>query len=641
MQLGNDSDEDELVSSAQKRRRVSSALSAVPTPASMPSRRSRRLHQGSSSPLRPRTLISNEDESDEPQSSPPRRRSGRLRQRSSPHAASPTRHQSSDGLVAPQVLSPANRQLKLSDIGSPETTDDDVVMVTRPTVRRKSRLDMDDPFVVRNDQLTDVSDEENPRRKTRKKNKTRSDAFIVSDDEVEFVSSEDENEDGGVHAPVKSRRQSLMPKPSTKHRGRTREEQEELEEDLQDLQDSDQETPHTEARRTRGGPVTTERDKAREHLELLKRRRAGEKITRVADSDEEEIDEDPEAADISLIGAPSYDLSEEQSDSSGTDLEADDEEVGHVEAEDDFIEDDTEGRHGRPHQDIPLQFTSFASKKPKELFIHLIEWMVKNKIAPAFNREDPVYNLAFARVDDQVRAQAGSRLISSAWGNQFKHTILARPNMRVVALPGEDEDHMRTCDACNRTNNPARYEFVFSGEPYYKKTLEPVDNSDDDEDEEGDDNNNITYDEAGHVIASSNTRFFLGRFCAANAEMGHKLTHWKYHLNDSLMAYLESQGVLSADAIVAREKMNKKKREKEAENIVDSMDDIGVIDNFWKDFENDLNDARLGMEDFEKRGGRTKGRVGAIRTKTGRLVKEWDKDRVRVAVALDSDSEGE
>jgi hypothetical protein len=266
---------------------------------------------------------------------------------------------------------------------------------------------------------------------------------------------------------------------------------------------------------------------------------------------------------------------------------------------------------------------------------------VKNKIAPAFNREDPVYSLAFARVDDQVRAQAGSRLISSAWGNQFKHTILARPNMRVVALPGEDEDHMRTCDACNRTNNPARYEFVFSGEPYYKKTLEPVDNSDDEEDDERDDNNTVTYDEAGHMIASSNTRFFLGRFCAANAEMGHKLTHWKYHLNDSLMAYLESQGVLSAEAIVAREKMNKKKREKEAETIVDSMDDAGVIDNFWKDFENDLNDARLGMEDFEKRGGRTKGRVGAIRARTGRLVKEWDKDRVKVAVALNSDSEGE
>ncbi|OCT45276.1 hypothetical protein CLCR_05594 [Cladophialophora carrionii] len=646
MRLASDSDEDDPVSPAQKRRRVSNALQLVPTPTSMRSRRSRRLHQGSSSPLRSSIPVSDEGVSDELQSSPQRRRSGRLRTRLLSHTARTTRSESTHGNVSPPTHSPANKELSLSDIGSPETSDNDVVMVTKPTLRRKSRINMDDPFVVNDDQLTAASDEEHARFKRPKKSKTRSDVFIVSDDEVEYVSSEDEGDDDGVHAPGRTRRHSSMPKSSSKRRERTREEQDELDEDLQDLQDSDQRSPHTETGRTRGGPVTTERDKTREHFDLLKRRRAGERITRIADSDEDEIDANVEAADIDFIGEPDDDLSEGQSDTSGMDSGVHDRDVEHVVDEDDFIEYDTEGRHGRPHQDIPLQFTSFASKKPKELFIHIIEWMVKNKIAPAFNREDPVYNLAFARVDDQVRAQAGSRLISSAWGDQFKHTILARPNMRVVALPGEDEDHVRTCDACNRTNNPARYEFVFSGEPYYKKTLEPVDNSDDEEDEEAEekeraDNADITYDEAGHLIASSSTRFFLGRFCAANAEMGHKLTHWKYRLNESLMAYLESQGVLSADAIVAREKMNKKKREKEAENIVDSMEETGVIDTFWKDFENDLNDARLGMEDFEKRGGRTKGRAGAIRAKSGRLVKEWDKDRLKVAVALSSDSEGE
>ncbi|EXJ56016.1 hypothetical protein A1O7_08947 [Cladophialophora yegresii CBS 114405] len=648
MRLASDSDEDDLVTPAQKRRKVSNALPVVQTPTSMPSRRSTRLHQGSSSPLRSRTLIADEDVSDELQSSPPRRSSGRLRRGLSARTARTTISESSHGHASPPVLSSANRQPTLSDIGSPESSDDDVVMVTKPAPRRKSRVDMDDPFVVNDDQLTASADEEHPRTKTPKKGKPRGDVFVVSDDEVEYVSSEDESEDDGVHPAVRSRPHSSMPKSSSKRRRRTRQEQDELDEDLQDLQDSGQQIPHTEARRTRGGPVTTERDKTREHFDLLKRRRAGAKITRIADSDDDESDETAEAADIDLIGEPHDDLADEQSDTSVIDLDVHDREVEHDVDEDDFIEYDNEGRHGRPHQDIPLQFTSFASKKPKELFIHIIEWMVKNKIAPAFNREDPVYNLAFSRVDDQVRAQAGSRLISSAWGNEFKHTILARPYMRVVALPGEDEDHMRTCDACNRTNNPARYEFVFSGEPYYRKTLEPVDDSDDEEGEKeeedearADKNDNITYDDAGHSIASSNTRFFLGRFCAANAEMGHKLTHWKYHLNESLMAYLESQGVLSAEAIVAREKMNKKKREKEAENIVDSMEETGVIDTFWKEFENDLNDARLGMEDFEKRGGRTKGRAGAIRAKSGRLVREWDKDRVKVAVALDSDSEGE
>lgn len=121
--------------------------------------------------------------------------------------------------------------------------------------------------------------------------------------------------------------------------------------------------------------------------------------------------------------------------------------------------------------------------------------------------------------------------------------------------------------------------------------------------------------------------------------MGHKLTHWKYHLNDNLMTYLEQQGVLSSDAILAREKLNKKKREKEAENIVDSMQETGMITDLWADFENNLNDARLGMEDFDKRGGRSRGRVGAIRTTGNGTRREWDQDRYRVSRVEDSDSE--
>ena len=499
---------------------------------------------------------------------------------------------------------------------------------------------MDDPSVVNDDVLQGVSDEEEPKRRIPNSKHSRGEDFIVDDDEIEYVSSEEEDDDKSTPQPTTSRRRSLTNTTAAKRRRRIQEEQEELEQDLQDLQDSDQETPRTKAR-TRGGPVTTKKDNAREHFALLKRRRAGEKITRIADSDDE-VEDEPEGANIDLIGEPIFNVSDGGFISSGTESDMQNQDIEQGDNEDDFIEDDTEGRLGRPHSDIPLQFTSFASKKPKELFIHIIEWLVKNKIAPAFNREDPIYNLAMSRVDDQVKAQAGSRLISSAWGSHFKHAILARPTMKVIALPGLDEEHTRSCDACNRTNNPARYEFTLSGEPYYQKTLEPVDYSDDDEEnEDTDDKNNTTYDEAGHVIASEDTCFYLGRFCAANAEMGHKLTHWKYHLNESLMAYLGSQGVLSADAIIAREKMNKKKREKEAENIVDMMDETGVIDDFWKDFENDLNDARLGMEDYDKKGGRTKGGIGAIRAKSGRMTQEWDRDRYRVTMALQSDSEGE
>jgi hypothetical protein len=613
---------------------------------------------------------------DELTSSPPRR-SGRLQRRSTARESSPDGSNPSRTLASPKATSPGGPYSGLSDLGSPEVSDDDdVVMVTKPAARRKSRLDMDDPFIVNNDDLEFLPDK--PGRKGRaSRGRSQRDDFVVDDDEVEYISSENKtkrdkkgkkrpnrgddfivDDDDDIESlssnegermkrpsPAKSQPRSSSNATPKKRRTRTQEEQDELNEDLRDLRGSDSETPQTKRRRTRGGPVTTKRDEAREHLELLKRRRAGEQVARVIDSDDESSEE-KEAANIDYIGVPDYDLSNRGSVSTDQDEHARTEDFEEEGIEDDFIDDDSQGRLGRPNTDIPLQFTSFATKKPKELFIHIIEWLVKNKIAPAFDRNDPVYDLAFAKVDDQVKAQAGSRLISSAWGSHFKYAILARPSMTIEALPGEDDDHIRTCDACNRVNNPARYEFIFSGEPYYKKTLEPIENPDEDDEqyeegEDDDDHKSIAYDEVGHVIASSQTRFYLGRFCAANAQMGHKLTHWKYNLNVSLMEYLESQGVLSAEAIIAREKMNKRKREKEAENVVDEMEATGKIEEFWHEFGNDLDDARIGMEDFEKKGGRTKGRVGTIQAKRGGFITTWDRDTVRTAVEVDSDSEGE
>ncbi|OAP62665.1 hypothetical protein AYL99_01892 [Fonsecaea erecta] len=616
--LSEDTDEDDLISPAHKKRKPNSTFESAQSPSLPLLRKSKRLNPSSSSP--PRQLSSPEREDAGFPSSPPPRRSGRLH----------------------QISSPANRHVTFSELGSPETSgDDDLVMATKPARRRKSRLERNDPFIVNDDEQY-LSDWESRKRSTPKRKKSRGHDFVVDDDDVEFLSSEDEGDRVRAQPRTKSRRLLSKRKSSKVFHGRTKEEQDELEEDLQDLQDSDGEISEPRAR-TRGGPVTTQRDKTREHLELLKRRRAGEKAPFIRDSDEESH-ERSEPVDLDLIGQPDNDVSSDESSNSagGTDHATDN--YDEQEEEDAFVIDDSSGRRlGRPHPDIPLQFTSFASAKPKELFPHIIEWMVKNKIAPAFNREDPLYNLAFDRLDDQVKAQAGSRLISAAWGADFKRAILARPNMKVEALPGEDYEHMRTCDACNRTNNPARYEFVFSGEPYYKKTLEPVDNSGSDEDTEDghDGDSSTTYDETGHAIPSRQIRFYLGRFCAANAEMGHKLTHWKYHLNDSLMSYLEAQGVLSAESIVSREKMNKKQREKEAENVVDTMNETGVIAEFWRDFENDLNDARLGMEDFEKRGGRSKGRVGAIRVTTGGLVREWSNDKYQATKAMEPGSEEE
>ncbi|KAJ9644970.1 hypothetical protein H2204_001432 [Knufia peltigerae] len=614
-------EDDDVIVSAKKRRKIAADTPTTDIPSSPPPRRSSRFNAATSSPIRDVGVMSSRLS----------RRSGRLSNKSSSPPSTFLRIEKSHG---GDLSTPTRRPSpRLSDLGSAESTDDDdLVMISKPTQRSRRKPDRgpSDPFIVNDDR-------QRPKRPEQKTPRRKADDFIADDDSIEYVSSDNEASE--------PKRKSTVPRSSAKHssrraaRRRAREEQEELEEDLHDLQDSDNGEAGVTTR-TRGGPVTTERDRTREHFDLLRRRRAGEKVPRIVDSDDGEGDDSGEVVDLGLIGRPTRYISEQGSAHSSVDT---DQELipEPVDDEDDFIEDDSTGRLARPHPDIPLQFTSFASAKPRELFPHIIEWLVKNKIAPAFSRDDELYTLAFSRVDAQVKTQAGSRLISAAWGTDFKNTILARPTMKVVALPGADEDNIRTCDACNRVNHPARYEFKFSGEPYYQKTLEPVDmsSSDDEDDEERD--NDATYDEQGHLLPSEQRRFYLGRFCAANAEMGHKLTHWKYHLNESLMAYLEEQGVLSADAVVARDKMNKKQREKQAESIVDSMQETGVIADLWADFENDLNDARLGMEDFDKKGGRSKGRVGAIRSQANGTIREWSGDKYRVTRVLESDSEGD
>lgn len=497
----------------------------------------------------------------------------------------------------------------------------------------------DDPFIAPDE------DEEPTRLGSSSRAKRQQDDFVVDDDDIQYISSDEE-----APGPLKPRRESRA-----RRRARSRKEQDELEDDLQDLQDSDHQDDHISnsdghgtARRTRGGPVTTARDLAREPLELLRRRRQGEKIPEEGSVDFGEVD----GADLEDIAASHHSVSDDAASSeSDTDAPAE-EQVFAVEDDDDFIVEDEEedAQHSRrPQTGIPLAFTSFASSKPRELFVHIVEWLVKNRIAPAFSRDDELYTLSWNKVNDQIKAQAGSRLISSAWNAEFKNAVLARPLCNFTYISEGHDEFFLDCDACNRTNHPARYEFQFSGHAYHPDTLEPLDDDvDEDEDkDEGDDededNDKASYDQAGHLLPTSSRTFNLGRFCAANAEMGHKLTHWKYHLNQSLLDYLDEQGVLSAEAILAREKLSKKRREKEAENIIDVMQQTGVIQKLWKDLQSDLEDARFGMEDHvAKNGGRrNKKRIGkvCVTRPDGRTEEHSEGGRIRLLVP--SDSEGE
>lgn len=484
-------------------------------------------------------------------------------------------------------------------IGEAESTDEEGdVLASAPTRRRKTPGKKNSSFGRSLDPIGD-------------------DWEVADDEEIEYISSDPET----VHRRCRRRRSS-------------KKEQEELEADLEDLRDSDSDVQDSaRKRRTRGGPVTTQRDGDQEHFDLLKRRRAGERIPRVYDSEEEQTGS-TEGADIELIGRPTQ-LDDDEEGSVHSSIDTDPEEEQAEQVEDDWIDDDDEevDNDRRPQSGVPLQFTRFATAKPRELFFHVVEWLIKNRIAPAFPRDDEIYELAFRKVNDEVSAQAGSRLISSAWNAEFKYTVLARPEIAISPKPVEDDIH---CDACNKTNHPAKYDVLMTGQPYYAKTLEPIEVDSEDEDRDG-----MDVDEQGRLLASETRHFYLGTHCAANAQMGHALTHWKYHLNEKILQYLTEQDVLSDQQIVAREKKNKKKREKEAETIVDMMEETGKVRELWREFQRDLKDSMLGMVDYDAgKGARTTGRVGVVQARLeDGTIKEWNGDKYRTMRAYSTESD--
>ena len=253
-----------------------------------------------------------------------------------------------------------------------------------------------------------------------------------------------------------------------------------LQEELDDLHETCTPLRNT---RTRNGPAVSERSKRQQKLEELRRRRAGIK----EDSSEEyEQDEDDET---DLSGPEPIHHAMRR----GSNLD---------EYEDDFVDDEDDkvgvdlGVAG-----VPLEFTYHANKKPFEHFKTEIEWMVHNKLNPAFDRYDEMYQLAHRKLDKEVEGFAGSKFTSSVWGEGFNKALQALPDLLTVNVPTMLE---RKCDACRRTNHPPKHKLTFSGKPYNRDTLETIE-QDEDEDDSSDDSDGESSS------AQEGVTFFVGR----------------------------------------------------------------------------------------------------------------------------------
>lgn len=271
--------------------------------------------------------------------------------------------------------------------------------------------------------------------------------------------------------------------------------------------------------------------------------------------------------------------------------------------DDDFVEqEDDEGPLGVP-EGVPLEFTRYASSKSKELFEFAVEWMVQKKINPAFEIDDPIYELTFKKLDDEVRGLAASKFTSSAWTSDFTLALQARPEIAYERIDRNSAEHwMRDkCDACNRSGHPATYQIQFQGRPYRRDTLDPVDqddpNKEDDSDSEdssseSEDNEKQHWDANHRPIVPVSTIWYVGKFCKSNAETAHSLSHWKHHLHGYVEDYLEGHKYCTAEELVKRDKWPTKKRNKYANKVVDKMKADGEVKNLWKLFKDNINQAR-------------------------------------------------
>ena len=215
------------------------------------------------------------------------------------------------------------------------------------------------------------------------------------------------------------------------------------------------------------------------------------------------------------------------------------------EYEDDFVIEDEDDTLGAPTEitEMPFEFTRHAHRKPIEHFKDAVEWMVHNKLNPAFPREDASYQVAFRKLDDYVQGLAGSKFISSAWGGDFLKALKSRPEIAYLENTGMME--LQHCAACNKSNHPAKFQLTFSGNPYARHTLEDLSSSDSDSDSS---------------TQEPDPTFHVGRTCCANAETAHALHHWRHALNHWVIKHLADSNHTTPEKIVQREGWSTKRK---------------------------------------------------------------------------------
>ncbi|CAL5871149.1 uncharacterized protein PFLUO_LOCUS5395 [Penicillium psychrofluorescens] len=475
-----------------------------------------------------------------------------------------------------------DNQTSVQEPADSASSEDDIVAPS--TQKRKKHPPFDVATEIKSLHSTDksaMSDSKETGSQTRRKLKRKAESSPI------VLSDSEDSDEPVLSSPMKRRRRAADTEtPQTPHSSADRDRLD-IEEDLEDLQDS-----VVKKSRTRGRLAGSARDKRQKHLEALRRRRAGVKEESGTES-ENESDPDESESPTTRQTADSRRITVDDSDVESA--VPSDEDLDRY--EEDFVLEDDQDKLGVPTEEIPFEFTRHAYKQLKEYFRDVVEWMVHNKLNPAFPRNNAMYKVAFMKLDDEVKGRAGSQLISSVWNADFCRALLARPQIEMTAFPTA-LDH--PCDACNRSKHPASTDMKLYGKAYSLETLEPLndDSSEDSdesksvEDEDEGEGSGEERDRDGRVLPPESRRFLLGRQCKAKAELAHTLTHWRFHLNEWVVGYLERKGHMDRDEVIKRNDMSQKRKMKNANAAVDRMVEADEIEKLWRDFHLNLKSAR-------------------------------------------------
>lgn len=472
--------------------------------------------------------------------------------------------------------------------GEKDDSDDDLI-ISSP--RRSQKL------AFRKDKNSDHEDEDED---------IKSSARRRSRPTVQIHPDEDEEEDEDIISPLKRRRitresdSDLVESPSK--RQRNLQFSEDSDDDLPSPSKLDRrsksETPTRLTRQSRGRRHRTEKEKK---MELLRRKRAGEKISQVTDTEASDSENDDDEPEFEKLEEFEDDDEEEEEEVPKTKQKTKrTSNVNEDSDEDDFIvEDDDDDPLGVPSaMSMPLEFTQAAHKPLKEHFKDAVEWMVHNKINPAFARDDQVYQIAFQKLEVEATGLAKSKFASTQWTRDFTVALYSRPDFITGPLePGEGyelETGRPKCDACNHRSHVPSSFIQFQGKPYDKKTLEELDQGSDDSDGDGDsdDPDRVDVNDQGQELPPEETKWFVGNVCYANAEQTHTLVHWKFALYEWVKGNLEAEGELLPEKLAEREKLKAKRRTAYANAIVDRWEMDDQLHGLWRDFKNQISTAR-------------------------------------------------